>query len=138
MEECTAFEESDGNHTPEKPTPVETTEAAPGIWKIRINGDLDAVAFRNIDHAIQELFELGFFKLIVDLKDTRPPDSTGIGTFIAYHDRAKKSAGGIVFLSCPTGIKDRFFRLGLDALFRFAETEEEAVRAPGVGGATSS
>src|SRR5437870_13577698 len=100
---------------------------APGIWKIRIVGDLHVPALEQIDRAIQELFKIGVFKIVVDLKEAKPPDSTGIGTFIAYQDQATKSAGGIVFLSCPTDIKDMFFRLGLDALFRFVESEEAAI-----------
>ena len=106
---------------------VETAEAAPGIWEVRIEGSLDWSNFAKVETAIEAIFKKGTYKLIVNLKGTKYISSAGFGCFISSLDTAMKNNGDLVFASTPPEIQDVFNILGLSKILRFAEDEKAAL-----------
>lgn len=109
------------------PIQVETAEAAPGIWEIRIVGSLDWSNFAKVENAIESVFKQGCYRLIVNLKGTRYISSAGFGCFISSLDTAMKHEGDLVFAGTPPEIQDVFNILGLSKILRFAEDEKAAL-----------
>lgn len=106
---------------------VESSELAPGIWQVKLDGSLDWSNFGMVEAAIESLFKKGIYKLVVNLKATKYISSAGFGCFIGSLDTAMKNNGDIIFAATPAEIQDVFNILGLSKILRFTDTAEEAL-----------
>jgi len=106
---------------------VETTELAPGIHQVSLEGSLDWTNFARVEAAIDDLFKKGIYKIIVNLRQTKYISSAGFGCFISSLDTAMKKNGDIIFAGTPPEIQDVFNILGLSKILRFAENEKAAL-----------
>ena len=106
---------------------VESTEAAPGVWEIVIEGSLDWSNFGKVEEAIEAVFKKGVYKLILNLKGPKYISSAGFGCFISSLDTAMKHDGDLVFTSTPPEIQDVFNILGLTRILHFAEDTQTAL-----------
>lgn len=107
---------------------VTSREIQPGIIEVRIDGSLDWSNFTRVEAAINEIFQRGIYRLIVNLRGTTYISSAGFGCFISSLDVAMKNNGDIIFTATPPEIQDVFNILGLSKILRFAEDETAAVK----------
>lgn len=106
---------------------VTTAELKPGIHEVRIEGSLDWSNFTKVESSINDLFDKGIYKLVVNLRGTTYISSAGFGCFISSLDVAMKNNGDIIFAATPSEIQDVFNILGLSKILRFADDEKTAV-----------
>jgi anti-anti-sigma factor len=106
---------------------VETTELAPGIQELRIDGSLDWSNFAKVETAIEAIFSKNIYKIVVNLKHCKYISSAGFGCVLSSLDTAMKNNGDLVFASTPPEIQDVFNILGLSKILRFADDTRAAV-----------
>jgi anti-anti-sigma factor len=106
---------------------VETSELAPGVWQIRIEGSLDWSNFAKVETSIDEIFSKGVYNIVVNLKGAKYISSAGFGCFINSLDTAMKNRGDIIFAGTPPEIQEVFTILGLSSILHFAADEKAAV-----------
>ncbi len=99
---------------------LDASQAAPGIWELRIDGSLDWSNFAKVETAIEDIFRKNIFKVVVNLKGCKYISSAGFGCFISSLDTAMKNNGDVVFAATPPEIQDVFNILGLSKILRFA------------------
>lgn len=97
-----------------------------GVAYIEAEGFLDAHTFEDMDNLVQAVFRQGAHKLIVRLEKLDYISSAGAGVFVGSVGQARENGGDIVFLRPSASVKEVFDLLGLTAIFRFAETREDA------------
>ena len=107
---------------------INTQKLQNGIYYISVSGFLDAHTFEQMEHLIDNLFESGVFRLVVDLSKLDYISSAGAGVFIGAISRAQENSGNIVLMTPSTNVKEVFDLLGLSQIFSFAETMEAAVK----------
>jgi anti-anti-sigma factor len=106
---------------------IETAEAAPGIWELRIGGSLDWSNFAKVETAIEGIFKKEIYRLVVNLKGCTYISSAGFGCFISSLDTAMKNNGDLVFAATPPEIQDVFNILGLSKILRFTPDTPSAL-----------
>lgn len=100
-----------------------------GVCYIEAEGFLDAHTFEDMENVISSVFRQNIYKIVVKLEKLDYISSAGAGVFVGAIGRAKDNNGDIVFLKPSANVKEVFDLLGLSAIFRFAETREEAESA---------
>jgi len=100
-----------------------------GIVLLTVRGFLDAHTFEELEKAINDLFEAGTYKLVVDISGLDYISSAGAGVFIGAIGTAQENDGNIVLMKPGPNVKEVFDLLGLSQIFTFKDTREEAVRA---------
>lgn len=98
-----------------------------GIHFIAVGGFLDAHTFEEMERLIDNLFESGTFRLVVDLSKLDYISSAGAGVFIGAISRAQENSGNIVLMRPSNNVKEVFDLLGLSQIFSFAESQDQAV-----------
>ena len=87
-----------------------------------IEGDEDSVA------KIQELFDTGRYRLMIELSGLDYISSAGAGVFIGAIGTAQEHQGNIILLNPSSNVKEVFDLLGLSQIFTFCESKEEAIQ----------
>ncbi len=96
------------------------------VCYIEAEGFLDAHTFEEMEQLVTSVFRQNCYKIIVKLEKLDYISSAGAGVFVGAIGRAKDNGGDIVFLKPSANVKEVFDLLGLSAIFRFAETREDA------------
>jgi len=97
-----------------------------GVCYIYAEGYLDAHTFVKMENLVQSVFRRGCYRLVVRLDKVDYISSAGAGVFVGAIGEAKDSGGDIVFLRPSPAVKEEFDLLGLSAIFRFADSIQEA------------
>lgn len=97
-----------------------------GIVKVSVTGFLDAHTFEQMEQQIEGLFNEGTHKIIVDMSKVEYISSAGCGVFIGAISDAKDNDGDIVLLGTTTNVMEVFELLGLNQIFHFSDTLEDA------------
>lgn len=97
-----------------------------GVAYIEAEGFLDAHTFEDMENLVSSVFRRNCHKLIVRLEKLDYISSAGAGVFVGAIGRARDNNGDIVFLRPSASVKEVFDLLGLTAIFRFAESREDA------------
>jgi anti-sigma B factor antagonist len=100
-----------------------------GAALLVVRGFLDAHTFEELDRAIRELFEQNIYRIAVDLSGLDYISSAGAGVFIGAIDTAIRNDGNIILIRPSANVEEVFTLLGLDKIFTFKDTRDEAVRA---------
>lgn len=100
-----------------------------GIVQLTVRGFLDAHTFEQLEKTIDDLFENGTFRIIVDLSGLDYISSAGAGVFIGAIGKAQENEGNIVLMRPTSNVKEVFDLLGLSQIFLFRNSREEAIRA---------
>jgi anti-anti-sigma factor len=106
---------------------IATSEVAPGVYELRLEGSLDWSNFGRVDAAIQEIFGRNCYRIVVNLAEATYISSAGFGCFIGSLDTAMKNNGDIIFAATPAKIQDVFNILGLSKILRFADSTPAAI-----------
>jgi anti-sigma B factor antagonist len=100
-----------------------------GIVSLSVRGFLDAHTYEELEKAINDVFENGSYRLIVDLSGLDYISSAGAGVFIGAIGTAQENDGNIILIRPTQNVKEVFDLLGLSQIFTFKESREEAVKA---------
>jgi anti-sigma B factor antagonist len=100
-----------------------------GVNLLTVRGFLDAHTFEELEKTINELFEAGSYKLVVDISGLDYISSAGAGVFIGAIGTAQENDGNIILMKPGPNVKEVFDLLGLSQIFTFKDTRDEAVRA---------
>lgn len=92
-----------------------------------VGGDLDHHTTPRLRAALDELSFGPGPGLVIDLSALKFCDSTGIAALVAAHQRAEGSGMALVLAGLDPDIAHIFYIMGLDRLFSFSDTVEEAV-----------
>ena len=100
-----------------------------GMVLLTVRGFLDAHTFEELERAINDIFEEGTYKLVVDLSGLDYISSAGAGVFIGAIGTAQENDGNIILIKPSPNVKEVFDLLGLSQIFTFKENRDEAVKA---------
>lgn len=100
---------------------------ADGVTVVNVNGWLDAHTFELMDQALQNMFESGHTRVIVNLANVDYISSAGAGVFIGALTTAQEHGGEIVLLAPTQPVREVFDLLGLSQIFKIADALHEAV-----------
>lgn len=107
---------------------ISTQKLANGVMLISVRGYLDAHTFEEMERTINEFFEGGHYRLVVDLSKLEYISSAGAGVFIGAIGTAQENEGNIVLMRPTAPVRDVFDLLGLSQIFPFVSDAEEALR----------
>ena len=96
---------------------------------LSVKGFLDAHTFEELEKTINELFEEGNYKLMVDLSGLDYISSAGAGVFIGAIGTAQENEGNIILMKPSPNVKEVFDLLGLSQIFTFKDNREDAAKA---------
>ena len=100
-----------------------------GVVLLRVAGFLDAHTFEQLEKHFNDIFDLGTYRLVVDLSELGYISSAGAGVFIEAIGTAQENGGNIVLLKPGPNVKEVFDLLGLSQIFTFKDTREEALKS---------
>lgn len=100
-----------------------------GIVAITVRGFLDAHTFEELDKTLNDVFESGVYRLLIDLSGLDYISSAGAGVFIGAIGTAQENDGNIILMKPGANVKEVFDLLGLSQIFTFKDTREEAIKA---------
>ncbi len=95
----------------------------------KLFGDLDAFSSKDFKTMVIDFAEKGYSRYIVDLSGTPFIDSSGLVALISLLKRAKLMGGYLRLVGVHQSIKDIFSITGLNKVFEFYDTVEEALNA---------
>ena len=97
-----------------------------GVAFVAVQGFLDAHTFEEMEKTINDLFDNGTYRLVVDLSKLDYISSAGAGVFIGAIGTAQENDGNIVLMRPSPNVKEVFDLLGLSQIFPFAADVEGA------------
>lgn len=93
---------------------------------VKLGGFLDAHTFEQLDEAIQDIFDGGVSKIIVDLAGVEYISSAGAGVFIGSLALAQEKGGNIVLVNPTENVQEVFDLLGLSQIFTIVASAADA------------
>ncbi len=97
-----------------------------GVIMLTVTGFLDAHTFEKLEKTINDLFDEGNYRLVVDLSGLAYISSAGAGVFIGAIGTAQENDGNIILMRPSPNVKEVFDLLGLSQIFSIKNTREEA------------
>ncbi len=100
---------------------------------LSVNGRIDAATAPQFNQKIEELFQQGRYRIVLDLADLNHISSAGLRVLIEARKRAREwkltdlEGGDIRLANIPPRIKEVFNLTGLTALFEQYDDTTEAV-----------
>jgi anti-sigma B factor antagonist len=88
-----------------------------GIAVLAVNGYLDAHTAPQFEKTIQEEFDAGRFRMIVDCAGLTYISSAGLGVFMSFIEDIREKGGDIKICSAAPSIGQVFDLLGFPELF---------------------
>ncbi len=105
---------------------IDINEMDGGQSLVKLGGFLDAHTFEQLDESIQDIFDSGVSKIIVDLAGVEYISSAGAGVFIGSLALAQEKGGNIVLVNPTENVKEVFDLLGLSQIFTITASVAEA------------
>lgn len=106
---------------------IEKEQLDNAVTLLTVTGFLDAHTFEKLEKAVNDLFDEGVYKLVVDLSGLAYISSAGAGVFIGAIGTAQENDGNIILMNPSPNVKEVFDLLGLSQIFSIRNTREEAV-----------
>ncbi|KAF0240581.1 MAG: anti-anti-sigma regulatory [Planctomycetota bacterium] len=107
---------------------IQTKKLNNNIVFIAVQGFLDAHTFEEMEKTINDLFDGGTYRLVVDLSKLDYISSAGAGVFIGAIGTAQENDGNIVLMKPSPNVKEVFDLLGLSQIFPFANDVDGAAK----------
>ena len=111
------------------PFKIEMERFEDDVTLLIVRGFLDAHTFEELEKTINDLFDSGSHKLMVDLSGLDYISSAGAGVFIGAIGTAQENNGNIILMNPSSNVKEVFDLLGLSQIFTFKDTREEAIKS---------
>jgi anti-sigma B factor antagonist len=105
---------------------IQTKKLNGNVVFIAVQGFLDAHTFEEMEKTINDLFDGGTYRLVVDLSKLDYISSAGAGVFIGAIGTAQENDGNIVLMKPSPNVKEVFDLLGLSQIFPFANDVDGA------------
>lgn len=97
------------------------------ITVIRLIGDLELTGCREVDHRLRETLGEANGKVVIDLKETRYIDSSGLGILVSLYSHIRKSGGQLVLANPNRSVRRLFDLTNVQNMLRVYGTVEEAL-----------
>lgn len=110
------------------PFKIDKEKTQNGITVLAVRGFLDAHTFEELEKTINDLFDAGSHRLVVDLSGLDYISSAGAGVFIGAIGTAQENDGNIILINPSPNVKEVFDLLGLSQIFTFKSSREEALQ----------
>jgi anti-sigma B factor antagonist len=105
------------------------TEQIQNTFVIHINEErLDAHNSSDLKLEVQKLFEAGKLHLLIDMKDVRFIDSSGLGALVSGFKNATSAQGTLKLSSLQPQVKSMFELTRLHRVFEIFPTAADALR----------
>ncbi|MEA2184400.1 MAG: hypothetical protein QOF69_3585 [Solirubrobacteraceae bacterium] len=88
---------------------------------VRVSGELDFGAAPELARTVEELLEVGFAHIVIDLRDLRFLDSAGVHTLLAAQHGADERGTALSLVKGPGPVHRVMELTATDALFAFAQ-----------------
>jgi anti-sigma B factor antagonist len=105
-----------------------------GVRVLALDGYLDAHTAPQFEQAIQEEFEAGRRRLVVDCAKLTYISSAGLGVFMSFIEEIREAGGDIKLAAIIPKVYQVFDVLGFPALFEIFDETEAAIRKFGEAG----
>jgi anti-sigma B factor antagonist len=99
------------------------------IHVIEVKGDADASSSIHLDNAMEEAFDSGKERILIDLTGLEYISSAGLGVFISRLDEIKEKNVQMVLFGLSESVMSVFKILGLEKLLVIVDTKEQAIEA---------
>ena len=96
---------------------------------VRVGGELDLAVAPELRDTLHRMIEEGERQLVLDLSDATFIDSTTIGTLLSALKRARAEEGSLEIVCTNENVLKTFEFAGLDQMFRFHSSLDDALRA---------
>ena len=106
---------------------VETTELAPGVWSIRLRGEMDASNLAQLKVAFSKIYAQKLYRIVLNLSEIKYLSSSAIGVIIGGFTTAVKNGGRLVLVATPPSVLEVLRLIGLGAVLSFAPDEKSAL-----------
>ena len=100
-----------------------------GATVVAVTGELDHHTARELTQAIDETPFHPDAPVVIDLTGLTYCDSTGITVLVTAYNRAQQADAQLFFVGLSADLMRVFHIVGLDQLFNFQPTVEEAITA---------
>ncbi|MCY3022837.1 MAG: STAS domain-containing protein [Planctomycetota bacterium] len=101
--------------------------AADGIVLLRLDGSLSSYTFDQLENTIQEAFQSGMHKIIVDAGGIDYVSSAGAGVLMNAFLQAQDHHGKIIVMNLSVSMRETFNILNLTSVIPLAANREEAL-----------
>ena len=98
-----------------------------GAEFIVLEGDLDFHSSPDVRTELSKLVDRQAKKILIDLKKVTYIDSSGLATFVELFQKMKRYSGVLVIYNLSQGVRRVFEIAKLDAIFKLAKDEKEAL-----------
>ena len=113
-------------------TDKRTVVDASGVGEIgivNVEGSIDSQTYGMVEERLEELVKgKGASRLAIDMSGSSYISSCGIGVLVKIQQDVQELGGRIVIVGAKSSVRDVLNLMGLDLLFEFAGTMEEAMK----------
>ncbi len=100
-----------------------------GVEVLRFQGDLNASGMIKIKNRLTRLMNKNHKKLLLDLKQARHVELTGLGILIDRLMKIRAQKGDIKLCNLRPEVEQTFRMIGVSGLMESFHSEEEAIRS---------
>ena len=111
-----------------RPVEVTSEELEGGIAVLRVKGHLDSSSAGELEGILESVYEYGYRKIVVDLKDVTYISSGGWGIFTGRVKSLREGEGDVVLVGMSPEVYDIYELLGFQEIIMQFSDLEEAVR----------
>jgi anti-anti-sigma factor len=109
---------------------IQADDLRPGVVVIRLSGKLMmGPESASLESMVNARLDGGARHIVFHLADLKQIDSTGIGRFISTFNRLMQCKGSLGMAEASAVVRQSFRVTRLDTVFKFYDTEAEAVAA---------
>lgn len=90
---------------------------------VRLAGELDLNVAADVEATVQSLLEIGFARLVVDLRDLSFLDTSGVHAFVSAHESAQRRDAVLSLIRGPQHVQRVFELTATASLLRFDPTD---------------
>jgi anti-anti-sigma factor len=107
---------------------IHVTGSDDGIGVVAVEGRIDTATARSVEQAINGLLDTGVQRVVVDFSNVTYVASAGIRALILAQRRAQQFAGGggIQLAALTPNVQEIFSIAGLEQMFKFHKTVDDA------------
>ena len=102
------------------------------IWVIALKGSLLALVEDHERELLEDVtakIKDGHSKFVMDLKDIKFVNSSGLGILLTCLTKARRAGGDVVLADIPESVKSLLNITKLDAVFTTADNRQEALKS---------
>lgn len=99
------------------------------ITVVRLRGDLELATCREVDQKLRDLLAGQNPKMVIDMKETKYVDSSGLGVLVSLYSHVKKQNGQLAVANLNRSVRRLFDLTNVHNFLPVHASIEDAVRA---------